>query len=87
MSSIDYRAELARAGANVESRWSAVRFFARRYPLGAVGAVIMAVFLFAAFFAPLITVYDPLSTNSALVVGAAERGALAGLRFHGTRRL
>ena len=50
MSSIDYRAELARAGANVEGRWSAVRFFARRYPLGAVGAIIMAVFLFAAFF-------------------------------------
>jgi peptide/nickel transport system permease protein len=66
VSSIDYRAELAKAGANVEGRWSAVRFFARRYPLGAVGAVIMGVFLFAAFFAPLITVYDPLSTNAAL---------------------
>ena len=65
MSSIEYRAELSKAGANVDSRWSAVRFFARRYPLGAAGAVIMGLFLFAAFFAPLITVYDPLSTNAA----------------------
>jgi len=61
VSSIEYRAELSKAGANVDSRWSAIRFFARRYPLGAAGAVIMALFLFAAFFAPLITGYDPLS--------------------------
>jgi peptide/nickel transport system permease protein len=66
MSSIDYRAELTRAGANVEGRWSAIRFLARRYPLGAFGAVIMALCVFAALFAPFITVYDPLSTNAAL---------------------
>ena len=48
MSTIDFNAELAKAGANVDSRWGAVRFFIRRYPLGAVGAVIMAIFLFAA---------------------------------------
>ena len=65
MSSIDYRAELTRAGANVEGRWSAIRFLARRYPLGAFGAVIMALCVFAALFAPFITVYDPLSTNAA----------------------
>ncbi len=65
MSSIDYRAELTRAGANVEGRWSAIRFLARRYPLGAFGAVIMALCVFAALFAPYITVYDPLSTNAA----------------------
>ena len=47
MSSIEYRAELAKAGANVEGRWSAVLFFARRYPLGAIGAVITAIFVFA----------------------------------------
>jgi peptide/nickel transport system permease protein len=66
VSSIDYRAELARAGANVDSRWAALRFLARRYPLGAFGAVIMALCVLAALFAPYITVYDPLSTNSAL---------------------
>ena len=66
MSSIDYRAELTKAGANVDSRWAALRFLARRYPLGAAGAVIMAVCVFAALFANYITVYDPLSTNAAL---------------------
>ena len=48
MSTLDFRAELAKAGANVDSRWSALRFFARRYPLGAIGAAIMVVFVFAA---------------------------------------
>jgi peptide/nickel transport system permease protein len=66
MSSIDYRAELIRAGANIDTRWAKLRFLARRYPLGAFGAVIMVVCVFAALFAPYITVYDPLSTNAAL---------------------
>jgi peptide/nickel transport system permease protein len=65
VSTIEYQSELAAAGANVKSRWGAVRFFVRRYPLGAAGAVIMAVLVFAALFAPYITVYDPLSTNAA----------------------
>jgi peptide/nickel transport system permease protein len=65
MSSIDYRAELTRAGANIDTRWAKLRFLARRYPLGAVGAVIMALCVFAAVSAPYITVYDPLSTNAA----------------------
>src|SRR5438309_11001001 len=62
---IDFHAELTAAGAHVSSRWGALRFFIRRYPLGAAGAVIMLVFLFAAAFAPYITVYDPLTTNAA----------------------
>ena len=66
MASIDYRAELAKAGANIDSRWAKIRFLARRYPLGAFGAVIMVLCVFAALFAPFITVYDPLSTNAAL---------------------
>ena len=65
MSTIDFQAELTAAGANVRSRWGAVRFFIRRYPLGAAGAVIMGIFVFAALFAPYITLYDPLSTNAA----------------------
>src|ERR1700752_4954168 len=65
MSIIEYRAELAKAGANIDSRWAKLRFLARRYPLGAFGAVIMALCVFAALFAPYITVYDPLSTNAA----------------------
>ena len=64
MSTIDFSTELTAAGANVKTRWGAVRFFIRRYPLGAAGAVIMAILLFVAAFAPYITVYDPLSTNA-----------------------
>jgi len=66
MTSVDYRSELAKAGANIDSRWAKLRFLARRYPLGAAGGVIMAVCVFAAVFANYITVYDPLSTNAAL---------------------
>lgn len=60
-----YDAELAKAGANVSGRWSAVAFLARRYPLGAIGGAIMVVFLLTALLAGLIAPYDPLSTNSA----------------------
>jgi peptide/nickel transport system permease protein len=65
MSTTEFQTELTAAGANVSTRWDSVRFFIRRYPLGAAGAVIMAVFLFVAAFAPYITMYDPLSTNAA----------------------
>jgi peptide/nickel transport system permease protein len=65
MSTLDFNAELAAAGANIRSRWDALRFFVWRYPLGAIGAVIMTVFVLAAIFAPLITGYDPLTTNAA----------------------
>lgn len=83
MSSIDYRAELAKAGANVDSRWAALRFLARRYPLGAVGAVIMAVCVFAALFANYITVYDPLSTNAALSLARPSAQHWLGCDFMG----
>ncbi len=83
MSTIDYRAELAKAGANVDSRWSAIRFFVRRYPLGAVGAAIMGLFVFAAIFAPLITVYDPLSTNAALSLARPSVAHWLGCDFMG----
>jgi len=65
VSTLDFNTELAAAGANVKSRWGAVRFFVRRYPLGAAGGVIISILLFAAAFAPYITTYDPLSTNAA----------------------
>src|ERR1700737_3742928 len=83
MAIIDYRAELTRAGANVEGRWSAIRFLARRSPLGAFGGVIMAVCVFAALFAPLITVYDPLSTNSAFSLARPSTDHWLGCDFMG----
>ena len=83
MSTIDFQAELTAAGANVRNRWGAVRFFIRRYPLGAAGAVIMAILLFTASFAPYLTVYDPLSTNAA--ANFSLRIAAPRLKQFGTR--
>src|SRR5882757_5325946 len=39
-------------------------YFARRYPLGAAGAVIVTMFVLMAIFAPLITQFDPTSTDA-----------------------
>src|ERR1700731_3932559 len=83
MAIIDYRAELTRAGANVGGRWSAIRFLARRYPLGAFGVVIMALCVFAALFAPYITVYDPLSTNAAFSLARPSAQHWLGCDFMG----
>jgi peptide/nickel transport system permease protein len=83
LSTLDFNAELAAAGANVKSRWGAVRFFVRRYPLGAAGAVIMALFLFAAAFAPFLTVYDPLSTNAAASLARPSATHWLGCDFMG----
>jgi len=66
MQTKEYAAELSRAGANIGGRWSAALFLVRRYPLGAIGAAIMVVFVFAALFAEFLTVHDPLSTNAAM---------------------
>ena len=38
----NYDAELARAGANVQGGWSYFTYLVRRFPLGAIGAVIVA---------------------------------------------
>ena len=55
---IDHDAELAKAGANVHGWIGALLFFVRRYPLGAIGAVIMALFVATALFADQITTFD-----------------------------
>jgi peptide/nickel transport system permease protein len=64
MAIINHEAELARAGANVSGFWSQTAFLARRYPLGAVGALIVLLFVLTAVFANVIAPHDPLSTNS-----------------------
>jgi peptide/nickel transport system permease protein len=61
---VDHSAELSRAGANVRGPFGQLLFFMRRYPLGAIGALIMIAFLATALFADQITTYDPLSTNA-----------------------
>ncbi len=64
MAIIDHDAELARAGANVTGWWSRILFFTRRYPLGAVGALIVLVFVFTAVFANVIAPMDPTATDA-----------------------
>jgi peptide/nickel transport system permease protein len=83
VSALDFNAELAAAGAHVRTRWGAVRFFLRRYPLGAIGAAIMAIFIFAAVCAPLITVYDPLTTNAAVSLAKPSATHWLGCDFMG----
>src|ERR1700752_1022144 len=46
-----------------ESWLSALRFYVRRYPLGAAGAVIVVMFVLMALLAPWITQFDPTLTN------------------------
>src|SRR5262249_45211851 len=53
-----------RAGAHVTGWWSQVLFFSRRYPLGAVGALLVALFVLTALFADVIAPVDPTSTNA-----------------------
>ena len=64
MAVIDHDAALAKAGANVSGFWSQASFLARRYPLGAVGAILVLLFVLTALFANVIAPHDPLSTNS-----------------------
>jgi peptide/nickel transport system permease protein len=64
MTTVEHGADLARAGANITTRRQALLFLARRYPLGAVGAVIMLLFVLTAVFASVIAPFDPTSTNA-----------------------
>lgn len=83
MTTIDHGAELARAGANVTGWWSRVLFLASRYPLGAFGAAIVALFVFAAVFADVITPVDPTSTNAAKSLMAPGAETWMGADFMG----
>jgi peptide/nickel transport system permease protein len=51
---------------HAESMWSKLRDHAATHPLGLIGAVIMAAFVFAAVFADFITAYSPITTNAAI---------------------
>lgn len=64
MAIINHDAELARAGANVSTFGGQMLFMARRYPLGAVGALIVLLFICTAVFANFIAPMDPTATNA-----------------------
>ena len=82
-SGAEFGAELRKAGAGAGSGWAHLSYLARRYPLGAIGALILAVFVFAAVFADFITVYDPVSTNARLSLAAPGAGHPLGADFMG----
>lgn len=83
MAAIDHKAELSKAGAGVEGRWGAFLFFCRRYPLGAIGAAFMAVFVLAAVFAELIAPLDPLATNASASLSSPNPDFLMGADMMG----
>ena len=64
MATIDHKAELSRAGAGVSGFWGTAFHLARRYPLGAAGAIIVLAFVLTAIFAGYLTSYEPTSTAS-----------------------
>lgn len=59
----DHALELEKAGANVSGWVSSLAFLARRYPLGAIGGVIMVFFLLTALCAGM-TGLDPFTTDA-----------------------
>ena len=83
MAVINHDAELARAGANVTGWLGATLFFVRRYPLGAIGAVIMGLFLATAIFADQISTYDPFTTNARVSLAAPGGAHVLGADFMG----
>ena len=56
MTAVEHSAELAKAGANITTRWQGAMFLARHYPLGAAGAIILIVFVLPSFVSIFITV-------------------------------
>lgn len=64
MAVIDQEAELQRAGAHAKGVLGNAMYFVRQYPLGAVGAVIVCIFVLVAFLAPALTMYDPIGTDA-----------------------
>ncbi len=83
MTSVDDTRTVATATAPAESLWGHLRYQIARHPLGAVGAVIMAAFVFAALFANFLTRFDPVSTNAALSLAPPSAAHPFGCDFMG----
>src|SRR5215471_18580474 len=83
MTTVDDTRTIAEATAPAESMWRHLRYHIARHPLGAVGAAIMAVFVFAAIFADLLTRFDPVTTDSALSLAPPSAAHIFGADFMG----
>jgi peptide/nickel transport system permease protein len=80
---IDHDVELRRAGASARGWHGALLHFMRRYPLGAIGALIMLLFIATAIFADQITSYDPTSTNPRVSLAPPSEQHTLGADFMG----
>ena len=83
MAVIDHDLELRRAGATVRGWHGALLHFMRRYPLGAIGALIMLLFIATAIFADQITSYDPTTTNPRVSLAPPSEQHTLGADFMG----
>src|SRR5499427_6034145 len=83
MTTLDDTPTVAAAATPADSMWRHLRYHIARHPLGAVGAAIMAIFVFAAIFAPFLTRYDPVTTNSALSLAPPSAAHIFGCDFMG----
>lgn len=83
MAVIDHDLELRRAGAMVRGYGGALVHFMRRYPLGAIGALIMLLFIATALFADQISSYDPTSTNPRVSLARPGEQHMLGADFMG----
>jgi peptide/nickel transport system permease protein len=83
MTIIDDTTPIATAAPTADSLWRHLRYHIARHPLGAVGAAIMAIFVFAAIFADFLTRWDPVSTNSALSLAPPSAAHIFGADFMG----
>jgi peptide/nickel transport system permease protein len=66
-----------------ETWGSNARYFIRRYPLGAIGAVIITLFVLMAIFAPWITQFDPTATNPRVSLAYPSAAHVFGADFMG----
>jgi peptide/nickel transport system permease protein len=83
MTGIDYDAGLVGVGEKLRAGKGRLGRFIRAYPLGAIGAVLMGLFVLAAILAPFITLYDPLSTNAAASLARPSSAHWLGCDFMG----
>jgi peptide/nickel transport system permease protein len=83
MTTIDDTHTIGAATAPADGLWPQLRYLVTRHPLGVVGAVIMAVFVFAAAFAGFLTRFDPVSTNPAISLAHPSAAHFFGADFMG----
>src|SRR5258707_13597809 len=83
MHSVDAESGWVKAGARLDGARTRLRFFVTRHPLGAVGAVIMAVFVLAAIFADGVAPSDPLTTKASVSLARPPAHHLLGADFMG----